>query len=211
MSDLLESESKKRLPHPLRVDDAALRVIQAPKPEPRIMRYELTDYEWAAIKPSLPNKPRGHLICNDQLGLALLAIGKRARESMGASAALDLDKLPIRSHAPPFKHSTQVAIACCQQDPLAANECVLGTSLYIIAHFRSRLATVRPSNPCIPTQRWFRNLPICEALSYADESAVRGKNRTSFDEETIGNFGRFCAARQRRCSIGAATDPEAVR
>jgi hypothetical protein len=34
-------------------------VNQAPKPEPRIMRYELTDYEWAAIKPFLPNKPRG--------------------------------------------------------------------------------------------------------------------------------------------------------
>ena len=23
------------------------------------MRYELTDHEWAAIKPMLPNKPRG--------------------------------------------------------------------------------------------------------------------------------------------------------
>jgi hypothetical protein len=23
------------------------------------MRYELSDYEWAAIKPMLPNKPRG--------------------------------------------------------------------------------------------------------------------------------------------------------
>ncbi len=23
------------------------------------MRYELTDYEWKAIKPFLPNKPRG--------------------------------------------------------------------------------------------------------------------------------------------------------
>ena len=34
-------------------------VIQAPKTEPRIIRYELTDYEWAAIKPFLPNKPRG--------------------------------------------------------------------------------------------------------------------------------------------------------
>jgi transposase len=43
----------------LRVDDAARRVIQAPKLEPRIMRYELTDYEWTAIKPFLPNKPRG--------------------------------------------------------------------------------------------------------------------------------------------------------
>jgi hypothetical protein len=44
---------------PLWVDGIARRVIQAPKPEPRIMRYELTDYEWAAIKPFLPNKPRG--------------------------------------------------------------------------------------------------------------------------------------------------------
>ncbi len=35
------------------------RVIQAPKPGPRIMRYELTDDEWAAIKPFLANKPRG--------------------------------------------------------------------------------------------------------------------------------------------------------
>jgi hypothetical protein len=25
----------------------------------RIMRYKLADYEWAAIKPMLPNKPRG--------------------------------------------------------------------------------------------------------------------------------------------------------
>ena len=37
------------------VDPIALAVIQAPKPEPRIMRYELTGYEWTAIKPFLPN------------------------------------------------------------------------------------------------------------------------------------------------------------
>jgi len=41
---------------PWRVDDAARRVTQALKLEPRIMRYELTDYEWAAIRPFLPNK-----------------------------------------------------------------------------------------------------------------------------------------------------------
>jgi hypothetical protein len=33
------------------VDRIAPAVIQASKPEPRIMRYELTDYEWAAIWP----------------------------------------------------------------------------------------------------------------------------------------------------------------
>jgi hypothetical protein len=39
------------------VDGVARHVNRAPKPKPRIMRYELTDYEWAAIKPFLPNKP----------------------------------------------------------------------------------------------------------------------------------------------------------
>ena len=30
------------------------------------MRYELTDYEWVAIKPFLPNKPRGVQRVNDR-------------------------------------------------------------------------------------------------------------------------------------------------
>jgi transposase len=34
-------------------------MIQAFKPELRIMRYELTDHEWAVIRIMLPNKPRG--------------------------------------------------------------------------------------------------------------------------------------------------------
>jgi hypothetical protein len=34
--------------------------------EGRIMRYELADYEWAAIKPMLPNKPRGVPRVNDR-------------------------------------------------------------------------------------------------------------------------------------------------
>jgi hypothetical protein len=38
------------------VDAAAPHVIQASKLEPRIMRYKLSDYEWTAIKPMLPNK-----------------------------------------------------------------------------------------------------------------------------------------------------------
>ena len=48
------------------VDHVALAVIQAPKLEPRIMRYELTDYEWAAVRPFLPNKPRGVPRVNDR-------------------------------------------------------------------------------------------------------------------------------------------------
>jgi hypothetical protein len=42
-----------------RADDPAVGVIQALKPKPRIMRYELNDFEWTAIKPMLPNKPCG--------------------------------------------------------------------------------------------------------------------------------------------------------
>ena len=30
------------------------------------MRYELADYEWAAVKPFLPNKPRGVPRVNDR-------------------------------------------------------------------------------------------------------------------------------------------------
>jgi transposase len=41
-------------------------VIQASKLRPRIMRYELTDHEWTAIKPLLPNKPRGVPRVNDR-------------------------------------------------------------------------------------------------------------------------------------------------
>src|SRR5262245_30577744 len=41
-------------------------VIQAPKLRARIMRYELADYEWVAIKPMLPDKPRGVPRVNDR-------------------------------------------------------------------------------------------------------------------------------------------------
>src|SRR5258706_5425917 len=41
-------------------------ILKASKPELRIMRYELTDFEWAAIKPMLPNKPRGVPRVNDR-------------------------------------------------------------------------------------------------------------------------------------------------
>ena len=51
---------------PLRLDGAAGDAIQSPQLGPRIMRYELSDYEWTAIKPTLPNKPPGVRRANDR-------------------------------------------------------------------------------------------------------------------------------------------------
>ena len=55
------------------VDGTAVDVIQAPEPEHRILRYELSDYEWTAIKPMLQkmlqNKPRGVWRVNEHRGL----------------------------------------------------------------------------------------------------------------------------------------------
>jgi hypothetical protein len=48
------------------VEPACQAVIQARDCWERIMRYELTDEEWAAIKPMLPNKPRGVPRVNDR-------------------------------------------------------------------------------------------------------------------------------------------------
>jgi transposase len=39
------------------------------------MRYELTDHEWAAIKPMLPNKSRGVQVSGKSPGLAAEATG----------------------------------------------------------------------------------------------------------------------------------------
>jgi hypothetical protein len=41
-------------------------VIQAPELGARIVRYALADHEWTAIKPMLPNKPRGIPRVNDR-------------------------------------------------------------------------------------------------------------------------------------------------
>ena len=41
-------------------------MISSLESEARIMRYELTDHEWTAIRPMLPNKPRGVPRVNDR-------------------------------------------------------------------------------------------------------------------------------------------------
>ncbi len=41
-------------------------MIQTPKLGVQIMRYELSDFEWTAIKPMLPNKTCGVRRVNDR-------------------------------------------------------------------------------------------------------------------------------------------------
>jgi transposase len=52
-------------PH-LTVESGSRAVIQGSKLGARIMRYELSDREWVAVKPMLPNKPRGVPRVNDR-------------------------------------------------------------------------------------------------------------------------------------------------
>ena len=61
-------------------------VIQAPEPGPRIMRYELTDFEWTAIRPLLPNKPRGVPRVNDRRVLNGIFLDIAVRRPMVRSA-----------------------------------------------------------------------------------------------------------------------------
>jgi hypothetical protein len=51
---------------PDRIEIGHRPVIQASKLELRIMRYEINDHEWAAIRQMLPNKPRGVPRVNDR-------------------------------------------------------------------------------------------------------------------------------------------------
>ena len=51
---------------PFGVANTQIDMIKASEPGPRIMRYELADFEWTAIRPFLPNKPRGVPRVNDR-------------------------------------------------------------------------------------------------------------------------------------------------
>ncbi len=61
----VNSEHWRLRDEPLRLDGITVDMIQAPNLEPRMMRYKHSDYEWAAIKSMLPNKPRGVPRVND--------------------------------------------------------------------------------------------------------------------------------------------------
>jgi hypothetical protein len=67
-----------------RVEIGTPGMIQAPKPEPRNMRYE-SDYEWAAIKQFLPNKPRGVPRVNDRRVVARPSINNTVDGPIGFS------------------------------------------------------------------------------------------------------------------------------
>ena len=72
------------------VDRATRDVFQAPKLEPWIVRYELSDSEWAAIKPFLPNKSRCSLIHG-----GILAVGAGVPQlTLPAQATLITSKSP---------------------------------------------------------------------------------------------------------------------
>ena len=50
------------------------------------MRYELTDYEWAVIKPMLPNKPRGVARVNDRRVLNGTRVGLGAERALATES-----------------------------------------------------------------------------------------------------------------------------
>lgn len=57
-------------------------VIQVSKLGARIMRFELADYEWNAIKAMLPNKPRGVPRANDRCVLNVIFLGLALRSAL---------------------------------------------------------------------------------------------------------------------------------
>jgi hypothetical protein len=65
-----------------------------------MMRYELTDLEWSAIKPFLPNKPRGVPGVNDRRVLSSGSCdpGPMARPASGVRSVYHLLQ-PLRSLA----------------------------------------------------------------------------------------------------------------
>jgi hypothetical protein len=61
----INSEDLRHIERLLWLDDAAGEVFQAPELEAWIVRYELSDFEWAAIKPSAcksPARAQRHLL-----------------------------------------------------------------------------------------------------------------------------------------------------
>ena len=74
-------------------------VIQTPELGARIMRYELADHEWTAIKPMLPNKPRGVPRVNDRRVLDGIFWVLRARAPWGRGGAIGKSRTSTSRHS----------------------------------------------------------------------------------------------------------------
>ena len=57
------------------------------------MRYELSDYEWTAIKPMLPNKPRGVRRVNDRR-VSMASFGSSVQVRHGATCQKSMVPAP---------------------------------------------------------------------------------------------------------------------
>src|SRR6516162_8864590 len=75
------------------VEGGCRAVIQASELRARIMRYELADHEWAAIKPMLPNKPRGVPRVNDRR-FSMASSGSCALGHRGATCPMHSVRTP---------------------------------------------------------------------------------------------------------------------
>ena len=77
---------------PLRIDGAALHVIQPPKLEHRIMRYQLGDFEWAAVTPMLSTS---RVACRvlDSHSPSPLSNGKREHTVVAETTSTKMTKL----------------------------------------------------------------------------------------------------------------------
>ena len=71
------------------------------------MRYELTDFEWTAIRPFLPNKPRGvprvndRRVLNDLLdNVSVTAVQPRYLPSSPRGMRMELPATPTGIYAP---------------------------------------------------------------------------------------------------------------
>ena len=81
------------------------------------MRYELTDYEWAAVRPLLPNKPRGVPRVNDRRVLNRNLLGFAIRRAMARSAR---DIWPIHDLLQSFRTLGRAGVWGQIMDALAA-------------------------------------------------------------------------------------------
>jgi transposase len=76
------------------------------------MRYELTDHEWAAIKPMVPNKPRGLAPVNDPKSLPRRSrnrcwsmLSTAAQASMVTRSVVERNALRLRPSSQPERSS----------------------------------------------------------------------------------------------------------